>query len=172
MSGPRRLTDEQVIEMRRLRWAGATLRQLSRQFGLSKHNVSCACNGWTYKDIPLPPGPSVARRQRISVPRLRAMADLGMLQVEAAIAFGVSRAAICLAARRHGIVFRKGGPVMSATQVLVRIPSGGAHIRADTAEKLGIVAGEHLDWPTWQMAAQEDWTRNRAERNGRKWKAD
>lgn len=48
------LSDEQVIELRRLRGAGATLSALAETFGISKRAVGRAASGETYP-LPTPP---------------------------------------------------------------------------------------------------------------------
>ena len=49
--GRRKLTDDQVRELRRLREAGTTLAELSERFSLGRDSVSMAARRLTYRDV-------------------------------------------------------------------------------------------------------------------------
>jgi hypothetical protein len=48
-----KLTNQQVIEARRMRRSGTSLKDLCQMFGLAKASMSALCNGKTFKHLPM-----------------------------------------------------------------------------------------------------------------------
>lgn len=97
-NGMAKLTTEQVVEMRVLRAAGASIKALRRQFNMSHDAVTKACTGKSYQHAG---GPITNRAQIPQATIAAAIQDTqSMPVVEAAAKHGMSRATLSRYVRR------------------------------------------------------------------------